>query len=64
MESIGQLALNMGATGIAEGIERPDQAQCLMRAGWQFGQGFLYERAVPFDQASELARTRKLPYAS
>ena len=61
VESIGRLALNMGATGIAEGIERPEQARSLMGAGWQFGQGFLYERAVPFDQASELARTRQVP---
>jgi EAL domain-containing protein (putative c-di-GMP-specific phosphodiesterase class I) len=55
-ESVQQLASHMGAVGIAEGIERNDQEACLVGAGWSLGQGFLYSRGVPFDQASVIAR--------
>lgn len=61
VESIQQLANSLGATGVAEGIERPEQAECLVKMGWGLGQGFLYSRAVPFAQASALARGRVLP---
>ena len=59
VESIRQLAVNMGSTGIAEGIERPEQAACLIENGWELGQGFLYSEAVPFAQASEMVRRRR-----
>ena len=61
VEAIGELAAHMGATAIAEGIEQPEQAACLIEAGWAYGQGFLYSRAVPFDQANQIAQTRALP---
>jgi EAL domain-containing protein (putative c-di-GMP-specific phosphodiesterase class I) len=61
VESLLQLVRTMGAIGIAEGIERQEQAACLVKAGWEFGQGFLYSRAVPFDQALEIAMTRHSP---
>jgi EAL domain-containing protein (putative c-di-GMP-specific phosphodiesterase class I) len=60
IESIRRLADSMGATGIAEGIERQDQAACLIAAGWAFGQGYLYSRPLPFDQASRVAASRTL----
>jgi EAL domain-containing protein (putative c-di-GMP-specific phosphodiesterase class I) len=60
VESVLHLARDMGATGIAEGIERPEQAECLMDAGWEFGQGFLYSPAVPFEVASQMAHTGRL----
>jgi EAL domain-containing protein (putative c-di-GMP-specific phosphodiesterase class I) len=55
VESILHLAATMGATGIAEGIERPEQAQCLIDIGWEVGQGFLFSPAVPVEEASAMA---------
>jgi len=60
VESIRQLASTMGATGIAEGIERPEQAACLIDVGWDLGQGFLYSPAVPFTEAREMAENGRL----
>jgi EAL domain-containing protein (putative c-di-GMP-specific phosphodiesterase class I) len=60
VESILHLATTMGATGIAEGIERPEQAQCLIDVGWELGQGFLYSPGVPFAQACEIAKLATL----
>lgn len=55
VESILHLAATMGARGIAEGIERPEQAQCLIDVGWEVGQGFLFSPAVPVEEASAMA---------
>ena len=44
VETIGRLAIAFGLTGIAEGIEHPEQATFLRDVGWQLGQGFLYAR--------------------
>jgi EAL domain-containing protein (putative c-di-GMP-specific phosphodiesterase class I) len=55
VESILHLAAAMGATGIAEGIERPEQVRCLVDVGWELGQGFLFSRAVPFEEAITMA---------
>jgi EAL domain-containing protein (putative c-di-GMP-specific phosphodiesterase class I) len=55
VESIRQLATAMGATGIAEGVERPEQAQCLIDVGWELGQGFLYSPAVSIEAARAMA---------
>jgi EAL domain-containing protein (putative c-di-GMP-specific phosphodiesterase class I) len=60
VESILHLAATMGATGIAEGIERQEQAQCLIDVGWALGQGFLYSPAVPFSEAREIAQRAAL----
>jgi EAL domain-containing protein (putative c-di-GMP-specific phosphodiesterase class I) len=60
VESIRQLASTMGATGIAEGIERPEQAACLIDVGWDLGQGFLYSPAVPFTEARKMAEKGRL----
>jgi EAL domain-containing protein (putative c-di-GMP-specific phosphodiesterase class I) len=60
VESIRHLASTMGATGIAEGIERPEQAACLIGVGWDLGQGFLYSPAVPFSEAREMAKLGRL----
>jgi EAL domain-containing protein (putative c-di-GMP-specific phosphodiesterase class I) len=55
VESIHHLAAAMGATGIAEGVERPEQAQCLIDVGWEIGQGFLFSPAVPLETAKAMA---------
>jgi len=56
VESILHLAATMGATGIAEGIERPEQARCLIDLGWELGQGFLFSPAVPFAEACAISK--------
>jgi len=43
-DSILQIAHTFGIIGIAEGIERQDQADCLMDMGWPLGQGYLFAR--------------------
>jgi EAL domain-containing protein (putative c-di-GMP-specific phosphodiesterase class I) len=60
VEAIVQLADRMGAMAIAEGIERAEQATCLLQSGWRYGQGYLYSPAVPAERARQLARTRSL----
>ena len=42
VRSIGTLAAELGLWLIAEGIERPEQAQFAQEAGCHFGQGYLY----------------------
>jgi EAL domain-containing protein (putative c-di-GMP-specific phosphodiesterase class I) len=57
VEVVKQVADHLGLKAIAEGIERRDQAQCLIEAGWELGQGFLYSR--PVDPASIPALLRR-----
>lgn len=47
VESISHLIEAFGLTGIAEGIERVEQADCLAAAGWLYGQGYLYSPPLP-----------------
>jgi sensor c-di-GMP phosphodiesterase-like protein len=42
------MAGTMGLRMIAEGIERPQQADFLVAQGVQYGQGWLYAKALPF----------------
>ena len=56
IESISHVAEAFDLTAIAEGIERPSQARCLLEAGWRYGQGFLYSRPLPADAAEALLR--------
>jgi len=46
VEAIQHLAQSVGLTGIAEGIERTEQAEALVAAGWRLGQGYLFSHAV------------------
>jgi diguanylate cyclase (GGDEF)-like protein len=46
---IASLASTLGLTLVAEGIERPEQAQAMREMGVRFGQGFLYHRPQPLD---------------
>jgi diguanylate cyclase (GGDEF)-like protein/PAS domain S-box-containing protein len=45
--TIIQLARNIGADALAEGIETPEQCEFLKREGCTLGQGFLFSPAVP-----------------
>lgn len=51
---INQLAHNMDFDVVAEGIEEPEQQKELARMGCELGQGFLFSKAVHFDEAIKL----------
>jgi len=55
-ESIHQLAAALGMDGIAEGVEREEQARALREIGWEFAQGYLYSRPVDESRATEFLR--------
>jgi len=48
-EAIITMAHKLGMKVIAEGVETPEQMRLLREAGCDFGQGFLFSRAVPAD---------------
>ena len=49
-----QLAHNLGLEVMAEGIERVDQLEELRRLGCEYGQGYLFARALPDEETLEL----------
>jgi EAL domain-containing protein (putative c-di-GMP-specific phosphodiesterase class I) len=56
VESIIRMGEALGLATVAEGIERPAQAEMLSRLGCSMGQGFLFGRALPPEQLIELLR--------
>jgi diguanylate cyclase (GGDEF)-like protein/PAS domain S-box-containing protein len=44
---------------VAEGIERPEQAEALRELGCDIGQGFLFSQALPADELEELVQSRR-----
>ncbi|MDW5418389.1 EAL domain-containing protein [Iodobacter sp. CM08] len=46
---IVQMATALGLSVVAEGIETSDQAEILKEMGVEWGQGWLYAKAMPFD---------------
>lgn len=56
--TVSSLAHSLGLEVVAEGIETTEQLQRLAQLGCQLGQGYLWERAVPRDVATELVHTR------
>jgi EAL domain-containing protein (putative c-di-GMP-specific phosphodiesterase class I) len=53
-ETIIVMAHKLEKKVVAEGIETPGQLSCLMQAGCDYGQGFLFSPAVPIDTFLEL----------
>ena len=49
-EAIITMSHKLGKKVIAEGIETREQLEILLKAGCDYGQGFLFSRAVPADQ--------------
>ena len=47
------IASAIGLKVIAEGIDTEEQAHCLQSLGCQFGQGYLFARALPTDEFSQ-----------
>jgi EAL domain-containing protein (putative c-di-GMP-specific phosphodiesterase class I) len=52
LETIVSLGHNLGMTMLAEGIETPAQLETLRALHCSLGQGFLFSRAVPFEEAA------------
>jgi diguanylate cyclase (GGDEF)-like protein/PAS domain S-box-containing protein len=50
------LAKSLGLDAVAEGIESPRQAAMLREMGCKFGQGYLFARPMPANEAMELIR--------
>jgi diguanylate cyclase len=51
LRAISALGHSLGMNLVAEGIETQDQAMALSALGFEYGQGFLFSKAVPEDQA-------------
>jgi diguanylate cyclase (GGDEF)-like protein/PAS domain S-box-containing protein len=48
IQAIAAMAKSLGLKTVAEGIERPDQERFLRKIGCDIGQGYLYSKALPF----------------
>ncbi|MEZ5354796.1 MAG: EAL domain-containing protein [Bryobacteraceae bacterium] len=57
------LATGLGMSVVAEGVETAGQAQRLQELGCRFGQGYLFARPMPADQALEFVRNHCACYA-
>ena len=53
-DAIQNLAATLGLHGIAEGIERAEQADALRRLGWSYGQGYHFSRPIPPEDCAAL----------
>ncbi len=58
------LADRLGMKTVAEGIEREEDADLLMKAGCTVGQGFYYYKPMPTKDFLELAKSERLKAAS
>ncbi len=59
VRSVVSLAASLGMTTIAEGVERVAQRDQLRAQGCEEVQGYLYSKAVPADQLTDLREPRK-----
>jgi diguanylate cyclase (GGDEF)-like protein len=56
VETIKVLASSIGLETVAEGIETQRQRDMLLECGYSRGQGFLFSRPIPAEEATELLR--------
>jgi diguanylate cyclase len=56
LRAISALGHSLGMDLVAEGIETQDQAYAIGALGFEYGQGFLFSKAVPEAQATELLK--------
>ena len=54
LRTINSFATELGLALTAEGIETTGQRDALREIGCQFGQGFLYARALPPEQFEQM----------
>ncbi|WP_243439618.1 EAL domain-containing protein [Fundidesulfovibrio soli] len=59
--AIVHLAHNLGLEVVAEGVEQHGQLDDLHGLSCQYGQGFLFSKPLPSEEAEKLLRTRLLP---
>ncbi len=55
MQSAVELALQMGQSIVAEGIETEEQRTLALELGCQIGQGYLFSRPIPFEELMAMA---------
>ena len=58
VRSIGQLALSLNMTIVAEGIEENEQLSTLHALGCHYGQGYLMSKPLPFEEAIALIESK------
>ena len=54
VQTIVDMAHNLGKKVLAEGVEREDQVQALLEMGCDYAQGFLFSRPMPAEQVASL----------
>ena len=59
VKSIVHLAHSMGLLVVAEGVELPEQRQCLLEMGCDYLQGYLFSKPVPEAEALALLPGRE-----
>ncbi len=59
VHSIMELAHGLGMAVTAEGIETPEQHAALVALGCEHGQGYLFGRPMPADEAAEILRLQR-----
>ena len=59
MQTIVGLARHLKMEVVAEGIETPAQAQCLLDLGCRYAQGYLFSRPVNASDVPDLFATSK-----
>lgn len=64
VRSVVSLARSLGMAITAEGVERPEQVNCLQMEGCAEVQGYLYSKAVPVGELSDLRAPRELKAAT
>nr|WP_250152381.1 EAL domain-containing protein [Ancylobacter radicis] len=63
-EHILALARELHLTVVAEGVERPEQADYLRQSGVQMAQGWLFSRALPADAYLAFCRINRAQYGA
>jgi EAL domain-containing protein (putative c-di-GMP-specific phosphodiesterase class I) len=61
-ETIVTMAHKLGMRVIAEGIETPEQLELLQQAGCDYGQGYLFSKAVPRQTISRWLASQAMPW--
>lgn len=61
-ETIVTMAHKLGMQVIAEGIETPEQLELLQQAGCDFGQGYLFSKAVPRRIIGQWLASQSMPW--
>ena len=56
VKTITALASELGKSVVAEGIEKPEHQNALMKIGCEYGQGFLFSKPVDAQSAEELLK--------